>query len=71
MLIGQCQIEANIDEWLTGVRLSVTFWADEYRPIYHSHIEGLKEYGHHTAKYDLLGRLQRRLYNYGWYVFSN
>ena len=65
------QIEANIDEWLTGIQVSVTFWADEYRPIYNSHINGLKEYGQHTAAHDLLGRLQCRLFNYGWYVSSN
>lgn len=58
-------IEANIDEWVTGVRVPVTFWADDYRPVYHSHIDGLKKYGLHTSKHDLLGRLQRVLYNYG------
>jgi hypothetical protein len=68
LLIKLPQVEANIDEWLSGTKVPVTFWADEYRPIYSSHIEGLKEYGEHTAKYNLLGRLQRRLYNYGWYV---
>ena len=62
----RCQIEANIDEWVTGIRVAVTFWADEYRAVYHSHVEGLEEYGHQTAKHDLLGRLQRRLYNYAW-----
>ena len=62
----RCQIEANIDEWVTGIRVAVTFWADEYRAVYHSHVEGLEEYGQQTAKHDLLGRLQRRLYNYAW-----
>jgi hypothetical protein len=70
LLTREHQIEANIDEWLTGIKVAVTFWADEYRPIYHSHLEGLKEYGKHTVKFDLLGRLQRRLFNYGWYVRS-
>jgi uncharacterized protein DUF6532 len=71
LLIKLCQIEANIDEWLTGIKAPVTFWANEYRLIYHSHLEGLKEYGKHTAKHDLLGRLQRLLFNYGWYVVQS
>ncbi|KAF8810264.1 hypothetical protein BYT27DRAFT_7253852 [Phlegmacium glaucopus] len=58
-------IEANINEWLTGKKTSVTFWADEYRSIYKGHIEALEDYGRHTKKHDLIGRLQRRLFNYG------
>ena len=53
------------------MKVAVTFWADEYHPIYHSHLEGLKEYGKHTAKHNLLGHLQRHLYNHGWYVCLN
>ena len=65
LLTFNCQIEANIDEWLTGEKTGVTFWADEYRTLYKGNIEALQDYGHHTKKHDLLGRLQRRLFNYG------
>jgi hypothetical protein len=60
-----CYIEANIDEWLTGEKTSVTFWADEYRSVCRGHIEALEDYSRHTKKHDLIGRLQRRLFNYG------
>jgi hypothetical protein len=61
------QIECNIDEWATGIKTDITFWADEYRPIYESHVVSLKEFGEYSKSkdVDLLGRLQRRLYNYG------
>jgi hypothetical protein len=72
-IILQClQIECNIEEWATGIKTDITFWADEYRPIYESHIVSLTEFGEYSKSkdLDLLGRLQRRLYNYGWLVFE-
>jgi len=67
------QIECCIDEWITGVKTDVTFYADEYRSIYQGHINSLQTFGSVTSKHDLLGRLQRTLYNFGRYVlpFSN
>jgi hypothetical protein len=59
------QIEANIDEWATGIQTDVSFYADDYRPVYLEHITTLLAFGEHTHKHDLLGRLQRKVYNYG------
>jgi hypothetical protein len=61
------QIESNIDEWIPGTKTEVTFWADDYRAIYDSHLLSLTSFGKYSkAKgVDLLGGLQRRLYNYG------
>ena len=64
LLTFNCQIEANIDEWLTGEKMSVTFWADEYCSIYKGHIDALEDYSCHTRKHDLIGQLQHRLFNY-------
>jgi len=64
------QIECNIDEWITGIKTDVTFWADEYRSVYLDHVKSLTAFGEHTKKHDLLGRLQRKLHNYGRYVFT-
>lgn len=55
LLNFNCQIEANINEWLIGEKMSVTFWADEYCSVYKGHIEALEKYGHHTKKHDLIG----------------
>jgi hypothetical protein len=61
-------IECNIDEWVTGFKTDITFYAEEYRPIYESHIITLTEFGNYSKSknFDLLGRLQRKLYNFGW-----
>ena len=61
------QIECNIDEWISGTKTEVTFWADNYRGIYESHILSLNSFSTYSKSrgFDLLGRLQRRLYNYG------
>ncbi|KIJ97553.1 hypothetical protein K443DRAFT_9822 [Laccaria amethystina LaAM-08-1] len=39
--------------------------AYDYRPVYLEHITTLLAFGEHTHKHDLLGRLQRKVYNYG------
>lgn len=61
------QIECNIDEWATGIKTDVTFYAEEYRPVYDSHVVSLSEFGVYSKSrnLDLLGRLQRKLYNFG------
>ena len=61
------QIECNIDEWATGIKTDITFYAEEYRPIYDSHVVSLNEFDVYSKSRncDLLGRLQRRLYNFG------
>ena len=61
------QIECNIDEWATGLKTDITFWAEEYRPVYESHAASLAKFGEYSKSkdLDLLGRVQRRLYNYG------
>jgi hypothetical protein len=61
------QIECNIDEWISGTKTEVTFWADDYRTIYDSHVSSLDAFGRFSKSkgVDLLGLLQLRLYNYG------
>ena len=61
------QIECNINEWATGLKTDITFYAEEYRPIYESHVVSLTEFGEYSKSknFDLLGRLQRKLYNFG------
>ena len=61
------QIECNLDEWISGTKTEVTFWADDYRPIYESHVLSLNTFGEFSKSkgVDLLGLLQRRLNNYG------
>ena len=61
------QIECNLDEWISGTKTEVTFWADDYRVIYDSHILSLNSFGSYSKSqgFDLLGWLQRRLYNFG------
>ena len=61
------QIECNIDEWATGIKMDITFWADEYRPIYEGHVASLTAFGEYSKSkdLDLRGRLQRKLYNFG------
>src|ERR1700728_2318192 len=65
--ISPHQIESNLDEWISGTKTEVTFWADDYRAIYQSHFLSLTEFGNYSQSkgVDLLGRLQRRLYNFG------
>ena len=67
-LLYHLQIECNIDEWVTGIKTDITFYAEEYRPIYDSHVVSLNEFGVYSKSrnFDLLGRLQRKLYNFGW-----
>ena len=61
------QIECNIDEWATGLKTDITFWAEEYRPVYEAHVASLNQFGAYSdaKELDLLGRIQRKLYNYG------
>jgi hypothetical protein len=66
-LLYHLQIECNIDEWATGIKTDITFYAEEYRPLYDSHVVSLTEFGVYSKSrnLDLLGRLQRKLYNFG------
>jgi hypothetical protein len=52
---------------VTGLKTDITFYAEEYRPIYESHVVSLTEFGNYSKSknVDLLGRLQRKLYNFG------
>ena len=44
---------------------------EEHRPIYDTHVVSLSEFGVYSTSrnLDLLGRLQRKLYDYGRWVF--
>ena len=70
-LLRCIQIECNIDEWATGIKTDITFYAEEYRAIYDSHVVSLNEFGVYSKSrnFDLLGRLQHKLYNFGRWVF--
>ena len=54
------QIESNLDEWIPGTKTEVTFWADDYRAIYDSHVLSLNSFGKYSKSQgvDLLGLLQ-------------
>ncbi|RDB14714.1 hypothetical protein Hypma_016210 [Hypsizygus marmoreus] len=58
-------IECCIDEWLTGTRTDLAFYANDYSYVYETHIACLEEFGTFTVKLDLLGNLQNKLYNFG------
>ncbi|KIM38489.1 hypothetical protein M413DRAFT_12710 [Hebeloma cylindrosporum] len=58
-------IECGIDSWATGVKIEVPFYTSEYKPIYTRHATTLKAFGVATSKHDLLGKLQRTLFNFG------
>ncbi|KIJ90639.1 hypothetical protein K443DRAFT_39634, partial [Laccaria amethystina LaAM-08-1] len=58
-------IEANIDEWLTGIRVAASFFADEYRRVYISHLKSLTDFVDYTRDQGIVKRLRRRWYNYG------
>ncbi|KAG6859995.1 hypothetical protein C0995_000742 [Termitomyces sp. Mi166 len=58
-------IECNINEWMTGVKMDIAFYDDDYRRTYQKHIESLTVFGQETMKYQLLERVQKQLHNYG------
>ena len=66
--LSTLQIECNIDEWISSTKMEVTFWADDYRTTYESHVSSLTAFSEYSNSkgLDLLGLLQRKLYNYGW-----
>ncbi|KAF7371540.1 hypothetical protein MVEN_00009000 [Mycena venus] len=57
--------ENTIDEYLTGIRTNVPFTANEYRPVYETHLQSLREFREHTAKYNLLDKILTRMHNVG------
>ena len=61
------QIECNLDKWIPGTKMDITFWADDYHGIYESHLMSLTSFGKYLKSkgVDLLGQLQHRLGNYG------
>ncbi|GLB43864.1 hypothetical protein LshimejAT787_1500480 [Lyophyllum shimeji] len=58
-------IECGIDHWLTGIKTDIEFRTTEYKSVYQSHLDSLKAFGEHTKKYDLLGKLRKKLYKNG------
>ena len=66
-LIIFLQIECNINEWISGTKIEVTFWAEDYRAIYDSHVDSLNSFGKYSKSkgVDLLGLLQSSPYNFG------
>jgi Domain of unknown function (DUF6532) len=57
MFLYHFQIECNIDEWATSLKTDITFYADEYRPTYESHVVSLTEFRKYSKSknLDLLG----------------
>ena len=66
-ILTHLQIECNINELVTGIKTNITFYAEEYRLIYNSHVVSLNKFGVYlkSRNFDLLGCLQRKLYNFG------
>ena len=62
------KVECGIDAWATGINVEVPFYSSDYKPLYLRHVKTLKAFGVATSKYDLLGKLQRSLFNFGRYV---
>ncbi|EDR01732.1 uncharacterized protein LACBIDRAFT_332970 [Laccaria bicolor S238N-H82] len=58
-------IEANIDEWLTRIRVAASFFADEYRKVYASHLNSLMSFADYSCDQGIVKRLRWRWYNYG------
>ncbi|KAG6807096.1 hypothetical protein H0H92_008806 [Tricholoma furcatifolium] len=58
-------IECNIDEWVSGSRNEIIFYADSYQVTYTKHIESLETFGKATMKHAMLETLQKRLHNFG------
>ena len=48
--------------------MEVPFYTTDYKPLYLRHVKTLKAFGIATSKHDLLGKLQRSLFNFGRYV---
>ena len=65
------KIECGIDSWATGVKIEVPFYTSEYKPISTRHAKTLKVFGIATSKHDLLGKLQRTLFNFRRYSLSH
>ncbi|KAG6914686.1 hypothetical protein DXG01_015947 [Tephrocybe rancida] len=58
-------IECNIDEWVSGTKTDIAFYADNYCTTYMKHIESLKTFSEVTSKHGLLETMQKRLHNFG------
>ena len=58
-------MECGIDGWATGINVELPFYGSDYKPIYIRHVKTLRAFGVGTSKYDLLGLLQRSLFNFG------
>ncbi|KAF8691578.1 hypothetical protein AX14_002778 [Amanita brunnescens Koide BX004] len=58
-------IECGVDQWEDGYKTDVKFYSNEYKPVYLGHIKSLEAFGEAAQALDLLGKLQRKLYNIG------
>ena len=58
-------MENCIDEWITGTRIDVPFTANDYRPVYESHIKSLEAFQECGEKYQLLESILRKLHKNG------
>ncbi|KAJ7844285.1 hypothetical protein B0H13DRAFT_2286426 [Mycena leptocephala] len=55
----------RIDERLTGIKTDVPFTVNDYRSIYEGHVKALEEFAVHTAKYQLLDKILKRMHTVG------
>jgi hypothetical protein len=58
-------IECCIDEWASDTRSDVTFFADNYQPIFAEHLKNLDKFDDHTKAQGLLPKLLAELHDNG------
>ncbi|KAI6026904.1 hypothetical protein BKA83DRAFT_109251 [Pisolithus microcarpus] len=61
-------IECCIDEWATGTRMDVAFTIQEYRGMFESHLNCLREFEEATKQYGVLSGICNKIYEAGRFV---
>ncbi|KAI6013492.1 hypothetical protein BKA83DRAFT_4500297 [Pisolithus microcarpus] len=59
------QIECCIDEWVTGTCMDVAFTIQEYRGMFESHLNCLREFEEATKQYRVLSGICNKIYEAG------
>ncbi|KIK10400.1 hypothetical protein PISMIDRAFT_124438 [Pisolithus microcarpus 441] len=62
------QIECCIDEWVTGTCMDVAFTIQEYRGMFESHLNCLREFEEATKQYRVLSGICNKIYEAGRFV---
>jgi hypothetical protein len=64
------QIECSLDEWASGNRTDVKFWASNYKSIYEDQMNMLDKFDSDTGEYKILLRRREGFFKAGWSVSS-